>query len=88
MTEEIKPKRVWITRDYGAGPYLVWDHKPTQQTTNWGTVWRYRYGTFIWAIGATTAKRLLGKIPKHVIKGGEKAISRGYLYCAADWEEE
>ena len=80
MTEEIKPKSVWITKDRSG--YYLWSKKP------WWSGYGWCNAPIITSVCAREARKYIGKIPKHVIKGGEKAISRGYLYCAADWEEE
>jgi hypothetical protein len=83
-SDEIKPRRVWITRDFDACTYEIHFRNPvlTALDGSWMSWGRPSY-----SMCPREASRLFGPIPEHVKRGGPKAIARGYIYLAADWED-
>ena len=90
MSDTIKGRTVWITRSLTSNIWLIiWTKKPRwiscpNSSARWGGVADRHILT---SACATLAGQYIGPIPAHVKEGGSKAIAKGTLYVAADWEE-
>lgn len=90
MSDEIKGKRVWVTRNEQTSDYWVWTQCPAWVSFSdvGGGSWRsLKNGDpYLTSICPKLFTKWLGAKPTaKLAKGGPKAIEKATLYVALDW---